>query len=127
MELKISRDNQIADYNFLVSGGAIGTYRTGLFIDEFSLMDVFWIEQKVALASAGLATISVGFITAAGASFPAAIIAASPFGGPYVPFLTSNPSGLVNSVAIEITFSIGVAPLTAGQMLFVAGYFNKDI
>lgn len=123
MQMYLSRDSQIADWNFDVNGGAIGTYRTGLFIDEFSLLDVFHFDQKVAMTSGGLATVSIGYVTANGASFPTAIMAASAFGGPYAAF--SIP--IVNSVAIEITFSIAVADLTGGRMLFIAEYFNKDM
>lgn len=122
MELKISSDSQCADYNFAVSGGLIGVYGTGMFIDEFSCLTTFVFEQKVALASAGLATVSIGYRTAGGAVFPTAIMAASPFNGPYAAFSTP----LSNSVAVEIVFAIAVADLTAGRLIFMATYFNKD-
>lgn len=120
--LQSSRDSQVAGYNFLSEGGAIGTYRLGLFIDSFSLVDFFFVQPKVAFTSAGLATISFGFIIN-GASFPAGIVLPQPFGGP---FPVASPTGFTNSFPLEITMSIAVAPLTGGSCLVFAEYFNAD-
>lgn len=120
--LQSSRDSQVAGYNFNDVGGAIGTYRLGLFIDSFSLVDFFFVQPKVGFTSAGLATISFGYISN-GASFPASIVAATPFGGP---FPVISPTGFTNSSPLEITMSIAVAPLTGGSCLVFAEYFNAD-
>ncbi len=127
MELKCSKDQQIGDWNFAVNGGAIGTYGTGIFIDEFSVITDLWLDQNVALASGGLATVSIGYAIAGVPVAPTAFMPAVAFGGPYTPFRTTNPTGVLISAAIEITFSIAVANLTAGRMLFMIEYFNKDI
>lgn len=116
-----NRDNQGAEYDFAKSGGAIGTYRLGLYIDSFSYIDTFFVSIKTAFASGGAATISFGYRTAAGASFPTALIGATAFAGPFV-----FPNAVENSLPIEITMSIAVAPVTAGRIKVLAEYFNTD-
>lgn len=119
--LQLSRDSQACEYNFANSGGAIGTYRLGLFIDENNLVDTMYFQPLVALNSGGLAQISFGGILAGSIFLPNIFVAPHAFGGPSF-FI--GPQFI--SQSLEVTMTITGAPLTAGRIMVIAEYFNTD-
>lgn len=132
MIMNSSKDSQIADYNFSVSGGAVGFYPTGLVIGSFSLMIGMFFCPIVNFTSAGgTATFTWGFRTLD--QFPVVIF---PSAAPVLvsTFTTGTPfTGISDAapfrsqVPLELGIFIGVEPLTGGRMLCYADYYNSDL
>lgn len=130
MLLKTNKEAQIGNYMFSVSGGAIGTYGTGIYLPNFMTI-VGMNLQGGFLAGAG-ALVSVGYRT----------INEDPAFGDPIAFNTAQAAGTFNTtkgcnvvnamnpfgfdIPLEITVSISVAPLTAGFLVVFVDYFNRD-
>lgn len=123
--------------DFLEFGGAVGTYGTGLFFDAPSNTVLLAMPVFRPFLSGGLATISLGWRStdiAIPAADPIAFVNAAPFAG-FIPggsinapqnFLAQNAVP-VSQFTWELTFTIGVAPLTDYNMVASMIYISLDM
>lgn len=112
-------------YDFANSGGALGTYRTGIIIPIKSNALILPIGVVTSLGSGGAATIDIGYkvIGNAAPDDPTFFAAAVPFGSfsSIPPSMIQVPLQFFNSsFAYEITMTVNGAPLTGGKMIFTA-------
>lgn len=131
--LKSTLESQICEYDFAQQGGAIGTYKLGLQLPQGCMLINLTSIVKTTFTSGGLATVSLGLITLSanpvsssptsllGATAIAGMIAFAKFGGSVAPLPQYY------GVYFEITLSIAVADLTAGNLIVFANYYATDL
>lgn len=128
--LKISKKIQSGLYNFLSDGtvGAVGTINLGVHIPAFAVISGFWVTELTAITGGAGATISFGTITTN--SNPVVSTVNDLMTAQVVANFTAQPlmgmdlfaTPLRLLVPVDITMSIAVNPLTAGQLSFEIWY-----
>ena len=132
--LKSNYDNQIGMWDFATNGGAVGTYNIGIVLPIYNMMPSLTFLKTLPMISAGgLATISVGWVSLSFQpvlNFPAEFLGVE-LATAHLPALAfkgihgeANPFRV--NLAIEFTMTIGVEPLTNGNLIMYADYFNSD-
>lgn len=131
--LKVSKQQQGGLYSFASdpSAGAIGTINLGVHLPAWAVITGFWVTELTNVTSGGSATLSFGTITTNSTSpvstvnnLMLATAIANYTAQPLIGVdLNATPLRLL--VPVDITMSIAVAALTAGQLQFVVEYFEN--
>lgn len=128
--LKISKKIQSGLYNFLSdsTAGAVGTINLGVHIPAFAVISGFWVTELTAITGGAGATLSFGTITTN--SNPVVSTVNNLMTAQVVANFTAQPlmgvdlfaTPLRLLVPVDVTMSIAVNPLTAGQLSFEIWY-----
>lgn len=128
--LKISQKIQSGLYNFLSdpTAGAVGTINLGVHIPAFAVISGFWVTELTAITGGAGATLSFGTITTN--SSPVVSTVNNLMLANVVANFTAQPlmgvdlfaTPLRILVPVDITMSVAVNPLTAGQLTFEIWY-----
>jgi hypothetical protein len=123
--------------DFLEFGGAVGTYGTGLFFDAPNSTILLSLPVFRDFTSGGLATVSFGWRStdlAVPVADPIAFVNAAAFGGFVAGPVLQAPINFLSQNAVpvaqfawELTFTIGVAPLTDYNVFASIIYISLDM
>lgn len=108
-------------YDFAVNGGTVGTFNMGVFLPQNVIIYFGYAKVVTTLTSGGLATLAIG-VGSATFSLVDHTAVSNFTAGAIIPGIDLLAAPKTNYVTNELTFTIEVANLTAGKLVYYCQY-----
>lgn len=133
MVLNGSINTQSFLFDYAVSGGAVGSYPTGLVIPKYSLvtsitlviLEAFTDPTFTVIGSLGYQSLELFPVQTNINFFASGPVSLAPV-GIGLPTTIDSTNTIRTDIDMEVLFSLSVTPVTSGKVIFFFEYFESD-